>query len=188
MNGLEHRCPGRRVNYTRQHPRWRLTLVLVVVAVIGGLESGWAEPSRIPFHTLIHDAAGGADLASPTIFVVRNERDVDRLFQYVPSPIIRNALETVAFSERVAIAVFLGRRATGGYAIEVKDIVAEGSVVRVRVTRGEPARGQIVHQAENVPYHVVLISRSAFPESRTTRWVMYSDQGKILAETTLPKE
>ncbi|MFB6099505.1 MAG: protease complex subunit PrcB family protein, partial [Salinibacter sp.] len=73
----------------------------------------------------------------------------------------------VDFSERVVVAIVLGRRPTGGYTVGVDEVLAseDGEKIRVRFTETVPGENCIVTQALTSPY--VLVSVEAREESFT---------------------
>jgi len=71
----------------------------------------------------------------------------------------------VDFKQEMVIAVFLGQKPTGGYAVEVTGVRQKGKrlVVEARVRQPDP--GGFVTQALTQPYELVAVKRSNLPVS-----------------------
>ncbi len=65
------------------------------------------------------------------------------------------SMPEIDFSKNTVIAVFMGEFATGGYAIEIKDIIEYKDKVTVFVNKTFPEPGSPVTQALSQPYHIV---------------------------------
>jgi hypothetical protein len=63
----------------------------------------------------------------------------------------------VDFTREMVVAVFLGTRPTGGYAVEIASIEATRNEVIVTYRVDEPARDAMVIQALTAPAHVVRV-------------------------------
>ncbi len=68
--------------------------------------------------------------------------------------------EAVDFDQSMVIAVFMGQRATGGYAIEIKRIVDRNDQVVVYYETTEPSEDDMLAQVITSPYHIVKIDLS----------------------------
>lgn len=66
----------------------------------------------------------------------------------------------VDFSYEMVVAVTLGRRPTGGYAVSVVGTEAGRQRVYVRVAEIKPKAGALVTQAETQPFHFAALPRS----------------------------
>lgn len=69
----------------------------------------------------------------------------------------------VDFSKYTVIAVFMGEFPTGGYDIEVKNIIEHEDKIVVVVKKTSPEPGAIVTQAFTQPYHIVKIGKTNKP-------------------------
>lgn len=65
----------------------------------------------------------------------------------------------VDFSKTTIIAVFMGQFSTGGYGIEVKEIIDTGLSVVVKVEKSYPGKGCVVTLAFSQPYHIVKVDK-----------------------------
>ncbi len=108
------------------------------------------------FETLERGSNAGYD--EPWCTVVRSHEEFEALWDRLhrrrtpkPQP------PELSFEEGVVIGAFMGRRPTGGYAIEVSSIVHSGDELVVEITRREPGPDEIVTQALTSPYHVVWV-------------------------------
>lgn len=63
-------------------------------------------------------------------------------------------------SNTTIIAVFMGEFSTGGYGIEIKEVVDVGQSVVVKVEKTYPDKGGVVTEAFSQPYHFPTISHS----------------------------
>jgi hypothetical protein len=67
---------------------------------------------------------------------------------------------SVDFSKYTIIAVFMGEVSTGGYAINVYDVVDTGSSTLIKVEKTQPGPRTIVTQALTQPYHIIQIAKT----------------------------
>ena len=65
----------------------------------------------------------------------------------------------IDFSKSTAIAVFMGEFNTGGYAIEITEIMEKEKKIIIKVIKTFPEPGQPVTQALSQPYHIVKIEK-----------------------------
>lgn len=89
---------------------------------------------------------------SPAYYVINTADEWSDVFEKSPS------LE-IDFSETTVIAVFMGRRPTGGYGIEVKEIIDTGFLVVTKVEQTSPGKGCILPQVITSPYHIVKVDK-----------------------------
>lgn len=80
---------------------------------------------------------------------------------------------TVDFSQEMVVAVFMGEQSTGGYSIEINQIVKEGSKIKVFYTETSPDPECMVAQMLTQPFHIVKLARQDLPlvfiQERTTK-------------------
>jgi hypothetical protein len=77
----------------------------------------------------------------------------------VPPP----AVPKVDFDKEMVIAVFMGQRPTGGYAITIEDVVFGDKEIRVTVREQSPPPDALTTQALTQPFHMVVVKKSALP-------------------------
>lgn len=64
-------------------------------------------------------------------------------------------ISEIDFSKSTAIAVFMGEFNTGGYAIEITEVIEKENKIIIKVIKTFPEPGQPVTQALSQPYHIV---------------------------------
>ena len=69
-------------------------------------------------------------------------------------------LPAIAFSKEMVIAVTMGRKNSGGYAIEITGVEATANRLKITVKRTSPASGAIVITALTAPFHFVAVPKS----------------------------
>lgn len=118
-------------------------------------------------------------------------------FAHVQAPAIsiattaaeRSRLSTMAgkpLAGDVLVAVFMGERSTGGYAVRVDGASVDGSEVRLRGAFVGPPPGGIVTQVITTPFAIAAIDRAALPSGPMT--FLFIDGGTTVAraEAVLP--
>ena len=63
----------------------------------------------------------------------------------------------VDFSTDMVAAVFLGRRATAGFSVEILEARSEGDVLIIEYAERRPGRSDIVSQVLTSPFHIVKL-------------------------------
>ena len=134
----------------------------VVVLLLAACTACAAVAAPVPFSTLAKGLASGVD--QPAQVVVRSRNDWVALWsrhmgtQTAPPP-----PPSVDFSRDMVVALFMGERPTGGYAIEVTHIerTDAGLAIRYRTTRPDPAgmHAQVLTQ----PFHLITLPRADVP-------------------------
>jgi PrcB C-terminal len=112
----------------------------------------------VPFSTLAKGLASGVD--QPTQVVVRSQNDWAALWsRHMRTQIAPPPPPAVDFSRDMVVALFLGERPTGDYAIEVTQVerTDTGLAIRYRTTRPDPAAMQT--QALTQPFHLIKLPR-----------------------------
>ena len=121
-----------------------------------------ATAAPVPFSTLAKGLASG--VAQPTQIVVRTQNDWAALWsRHMRTQIASPPPPPVDFSRDMVVALFMGERPIGGYAIEVTRIerTDSGLSVHYRSTRPDPAAMQA--QALTQPFHLVALPRTDDP-------------------------
>lgn len=102
-----------------------------------------------------------------SVRVARTDEELEALWADVyafqrPAP----PVPEVDLASSMVVAVFMGARPSGGYAIEIVDVSAraatadENAEVLVRVRETLPADGDPVTMATTSPFHVVVVERA----------------------------
>lgn len=133
---------------------------------------GWPNPSghwsQILIHTILKGTASSG-YGTPASLVINDKATLSTvwtrafLFCYqigssVPVPCY--PIPEVDFESRTVLAVFLGQRGNGGYAIEIVGVKQTGSTLKVQVIATVPGAGCIVTLALNYPFHIVDIPKT----------------------------
>ncbi|MBI4668925.1 MAG: protease complex subunit PrcB family protein [Elusimicrobia bacterium] len=69
----------------------------------------------------------------------------------------------VDFEKQMAVAVFLGMKATGGFALEITKIEKKKKKLIIWLKETKPSSGAFVIQAFTSPYHIKIINRCDLP-------------------------
>src|SRR5215510_9631615 len=96
--------------------------------------------ATVPFATLAKGLASGVD--QPTQIVIRSQNDWAALWsRHIRTQIAPPPPPSVDFSRDMVLALFMGQRPTGGYAIEVTRIERTDQVLSVhyRTSRLDPS-------------------------------------------------
>jgi len=89
---------------------------------------------------------------SSAYYVINTVDEWTDVFERSPPP-------EIVFSETTVIAVFMGRCPTGGYGIEIKEIIDTGFLVVIKVEQTSPGKGCILPQVITSPYHIVKVDK-----------------------------
>lgn len=120
------------------------------------------DGSIIRFNTLYLSSRGG--LAQPQTMVIKDEAGWQQLQSRLPSRRIPpQPLPPVEFQTLDVIAVFLGERPSGGYAIMVKQVLRKGEKVVVVVEESIPGEGCMRTMAFTRPFHLVAVPKLKLP-------------------------
>jgi hypothetical protein len=69
----------------------------------------------------------------------------------------------IDFDKQTVLAVFMGRKPTGGYATKITRITDTGKRIEATVQEHAPGPGDIVTQALTSPYHMVAVPKTEKP-------------------------
>ena len=139
-----------------------LSAILVGILIFGGIyfvQSVLSEPySQIEFQTIEKGFFSGHKKAA--YYVIENEDEWADIWNQhqrfrwpkIPPP-------EVNFSETMIIAVFMGEFNTGGYGIEIKNILDMNESVLVKIEKTYPGRRCVVTLAVTEPFHIVRVER-----------------------------
>jgi hypothetical protein len=86
-------------------------------------------------------------------------------------------LPRVDFARETILAVFMGTRPTGGYAIDVRDVTLEGADLFVDLVLVEPAADAVTTQALTSPWAVVRVLRGGV----SAAWFRDPTDGRLYA-------
>jgi hypothetical protein len=120
--------------------------------------SGAPAPRDFPLRTLAKGAHSGIQEA-------KRERiktpDVwDRLWEKHSVRTPPEEKPAVNFDQEMVIAMTMGRRRTGGYAIEITEVRAVENRLRIEYQQSTPPEGAMTIQVLTAPFHFVAVPRS----------------------------
>jgi len=100
----------------------------------------------------------------PSTLVIQTEDGWKEVWQRVHRlRLPRPELPQIDFQKEMIIAVFMGKRSSGGYDIEIVRITETREEILVDVKEKEPPPGSLRTMALTQPYHIVVIRRSPLP-------------------------
>lgn len=93
-------------------------------------------------------------------YIIKDQKDWLDLWDEVykdrqPKP----RLPTIDFTKEMIIAVFRGNFPTGGYSVEIRNIIATQTSLDVYVSEFDPEPGSILGQSFTQPYHIIKTKR-----------------------------
>ena len=95
-------------------------------------------------------------IESPRQAVVRSAAEWSTLWQaHDPG----GAMPAIDFSREMVVAVFLGSRPTGGYAVEIVRAVGNSGTLVVEYVETAPSRDTVTGQVLTAPYHLAAIPK-----------------------------
>ncbi|MPY90966.1 MAG: VWA domain-containing protein [Luteitalea sp.] len=92
--------------------------------------------------------------------VIRSQAEWARLWQSLPT---EKAMPEVDFEQEMLVAVFLGRRSTGGYSVRVESVRREGEGIVVVYKEVAPAPGAVRTQQLTTPFVVARVVKTDGP-------------------------
>jgi hypothetical protein len=136
---------------------WSAVLSLMMITGSFG-----AEPEEPKIRTLAKGAFSGIEKA--TELVVTNSTQWAEVWkkhsaQQQPA----KALPEVDFKTNSVVLVALGRKPTGGYAVEVSDVRSSEGKTEILVKTRAPKPGGIQLQALSAPFHIVAVPKISGP-------------------------
>jgi hypothetical protein len=97
----------------------------------------------------------------PTQLVARNDAEWQGLATLFG---LRPPVPPIDFARQMVVAVGLGERSTGGYAVTILAAEERAGVLYVRYQEHQPRAGDLVIQVITTPYHVRALPRSDAPQ------------------------
>ncbi|MFD0964189.1 protease complex subunit PrcB family protein [Pseudofulvibacter geojedonensis] len=116
--------------------------------------------SEIVFEQLVQSSVGGYE--HPQIKVFKEQKALEETFGYINSfrkpgfPIPSK----IDFSKETVVAVFMGQKNTGGYAVSVQEVIELDGKVKVFIEEKSPGKKDMVTMAITQPFCVVKINTS----------------------------
>ncbi len=112
------------------------------------------EVTSLEFETLAQSTQSPYE--SEGHYVITNEEDLADLE-------LDELADKVNFEEEMILAVFMGERTTGGYSIEIVEIVEMDDVIEVLIEETSPGEDDMVTMALTYPEHIVKMEKTEKP-------------------------
>jgi len=125
-----------------------LGLFVVIVLITNYIIISNTNSTKIDFETLSKGSYSSYE--EPANYVMNSYGELKEL---------KLEISEIDFSKSTAIAVFMGEFNTGGYAIEITEIIEKENKIIIKVIKTFPKPGQPVTQALSQPYHIVKIEK-----------------------------
>lgn len=113
---------------------------------------GKKNPSTALYQILSESAYQGKTEKSYEI--IKDNASLVKLYEAVNDP----QVPKVDFSKDRIVALFMGEKSSGGYAIKVKNVSEKGGKIYVAVEETKPGSGDIVTMSFTSPYTIVKIN------------------------------
>ncbi|MDD2665590.1 MAG: protease complex subunit PrcB family protein [Methanocellales archaeon] len=147
------------IKFERERNMKRVIIPLVLISML--LVSGCVTQlsgQELTFETISKGSSSDHDERKD--YVIRDLSEWGTLWGKVHSRVsLTPPLPNVNFEDEMVIAVFQGSHPTGGYAIEITQIVEKESSIEVFVKETSPSPDSVVTQAFTQPYHIVKTKR-----------------------------
>jgi len=128
------------------------------VLLLASCTAGAAVAVTVPFSTLATGLASG--VGQPTQIVVRSQNEWTALWsRHMRAPSAPPPPPSVDFSRDMVVALFMGERPTGGYAIEVTQIERTDAGLSIRYRTRHPDPSAMQTQALTQPFHLIKLAR-----------------------------
>ena len=131
--------------------------LLLAAALLGDQPAGAPPPAAPDIKTL--EASQFSGIARAREAVARTQAEWDALWREHARP--GKPAPPVDFAGRMVVAVFLGSRSTGGYAVTITGTRMDGSTLVVEWREGAPGKRDITAQVLTAPAHLVEMPRHA---------------------------
>ena len=126
-----------------------IVYTLLAACNVSALEAT-TEEKNIRFETLWRNNYGG--YAEGGNLVIKSAVDWKDTWDAMP--------DDINFAEQMFIAVLMGQRNTGGYAVEIVTIVEKPAHWEVGVKYTTPEKGALVTQALTQPHHIIKLKKT----------------------------
>jgi hypothetical protein len=92
-------------------------------------------------------------------FVIKDTESFNQLLAKISSSNSDITNKGVDFSKEMVVGVFLGEKQTGGYSVEITDVLIQKDYIEFLIKINEPDSGEIVTEAITSPYHIIKLKR-----------------------------
>ena len=124
-----------------------------------GASEGGPSAEAVHFVTIGRGVSSGIT-EQPFVTIRTSDEWLDLWRRHSATTVSSLAAPAIDFAREMVIALFLGQRSTGGFAIEVVRVERVGGGVRVVYRETPPPRGGMVPQILTQPYHIIKLQRS----------------------------
>ena len=136
---------------------------MLIIMLLAGLvlASGAVEAPKTPAVAIVKEWKGFyASQEAPKKVVAKDQKEWEEIWSSMQGK-VQPKPETpkIDFDKNVVIAVFMGRKMTGGYSVKVLKIEEKNKLV-VTVKVSGPPPGAMVTMALTSPYHVVVVPKT----------------------------
>lgn len=153
-----------------------MLLGLLLIVLCGCL------PRKVDHQVLERGIQAGPTLSDSYFAVVSTEEDFSGLYREIHSGEIPSPQPPpVDFSESFIVVIAMGEKPTAGYAVEIGQVVREGSKLKVEIRYIEPPAERMLATVITRPYALIRVERQPGLET-----IIFVDpDGKHLAEVPL---
>jgi len=92
-------------------------------------------------------------------FVIKDKESLDELLDKIDGN-TEIANIGINFSEEIVVGVFLGEKPTGGYEVEITDILDQNDYIEFQIKINELGPEEMVAQSITSPYHIIKVKKS----------------------------
>ena len=139
-------------------------VILSFCACVGAKQDGKAQSSdagkkSLDYKVLLEDSYGGTDTAENR--VITNQEELEKVYGII-NRTRRPGIEVpqVDFAENMVVAVFMGRRSSGGNRVEIEKIEETTDAIQVYVRKVQPGEGDMTSMAITNPFIFAELPRS----------------------------
>lgn len=116
----------------------------------------------LPFETVARGSYSAID--EPMSLVIRTEEEMDEFWKkHKANQSSSLKIPSIDFDKEMVICMFWGTKNTGGYSIEVTQILSYGSDIIVSYEASPPPEEAMVTMALTQPYHIVKMTALDLP-------------------------
>lgn len=151
------------------------------------------EPPKIkgsiPFESLARGVSFTAEQIDAAIFVAGNALEVEPLLSWMDDHTQSEVIRAVNSEQECVVAVMRGLTPSDAYGISIQSVKAAANEFQINVELVEPGQDSMGSDVESFPYHIISVPKDLVQCTDNAAWVMYDQNGELLASTTpAPKE
>ena len=135
--------------------------MIVVLGMLSGVMVYAAAEAPLGMPIKKQWKGNNAKQEKPQRLVIKDQKAWEKTWALMKGNIMpKQAAPKIDFNKNMVIAVFMGRKMSGGYSIKVAKIDDKDKLI-VTVKESSPPKGGMTTMALTSPYHVVVIAKSA---------------------------